>query len=43
MRQFLTFVSVLLGIAMFAAGLVGGIVWMLDRGNRLRDARQLAR
>jgi len=36
-------VSVLLGIAMFAAGLVGGAVWMLDRGNRLRDANQPAR
>jgi glycosyltransferase 2 family protein len=27
-------VSVLLGIAMFAAGLVGGVVWILDRGKR---------
>jgi uncharacterized membrane protein YbhN (UPF0104 family) len=36
-------VSVLLGIAMFAAGLVGGVVWLLDRGNRLRDANQPAR
>lgn len=36
-------VSVLLGIAMFAAGLVGGVVWMLDRGKRLRDAGQPAR
>jgi hypothetical protein len=29
-------VSVLLGIAMFAAGLVGGVVWILDRGKRHR-------
>jgi uncharacterized membrane protein YbhN (UPF0104 family) len=27
-------VSVLLGIAMFAAGLLGGVVWILDRGKR---------
>jgi uncharacterized membrane protein YbhN (UPF0104 family) len=29
-------VSVLLGIAMFAAGIVGGVVWILDRGKRHR-------
>jgi len=33
-------VSVLLGLAMFAAGLLGGIIWILDRGKRLRDGRQ---
>jgi hypothetical protein len=36
-------VSVLLGIAMFAAGLVGGVVWILDRGKQFRDGRQPAR
>ncbi len=36
-------VSVLLGITMFAAGLVGGAIWILDRGKRLRDAHQPAR
>jgi pseudouridine-5'-phosphate glycosidase len=29
-------VSLLLGIAIFAAGLVGGVVWILDRGKRHR-------
>lgn len=29
-------VSVLLGIAMFAAGLLGGVIWILDRGKRHR-------
>ena len=33
-------VSVLLGIATFAAGLVGGVIWILDRGKRMREARQ---
>ncbi len=36
-------VSVLLGIAMFAAGLLGGVIWILDRGKRFRDGRQPAR
>ena len=36
-------VSVLLGIAMFAAGLVGGVIWILDRGKQFRDGRQPAR
>ena len=36
-------VSVLFGLAMFAAGLVGGAVWILDRGRRLREARQAPR
>ncbi len=31
-------VSILLGIAMFAAGLVGGLVWILDRGKRRLQA-----
>ena len=33
-------VSVLLGIATFAAGLVGGVIWILDRGKRMREAHQ---
>ena len=36
-------VSLLFGIAMFAAGLPGGAIWILDRGRRSRDARQPAR
>jgi uncharacterized membrane protein YbhN (UPF0104 family) len=36
-------VSVLLGIAMFAAGLLGGVLWILDRGKRFRDDRQPVR
>ena len=36
-------VSVLFGIAMFAAGLLGGVIWILDRGKRFRDGRQPAR
>jgi len=36
-------VSVLYGIAIFAAGLPGGAIWILDRGRRFRDARQAAR
>ena len=36
-------VSVLLGIAMFAAGLVGGGVWILDPGRQFRNGRQRAR
>jgi len=36
-------VSVLFGIAMFAAGLLGGVIWILDRGKRLRNGRQPAR
>lgn len=36
-------ISVLLGIATFAAGLPGSIVWILDRGKRIRDARQPTR
>lgn len=36
-------VSVLFGIATFAAGLPGGVIWILDRGRRFRDARQPAR
>jgi glycosyltransferase 2 family protein len=35
-------VSVLLGIATFAAGLIGGVIWILDRGKRMREARQPA-
>jgi len=33
-------VSVLLGIATFAAGLPGGVIWILDHGKRVREARQ---
>jgi uncharacterized membrane protein YbhN (UPF0104 family) len=36
-------VSVLLGIALFAAGLPGGIIWIMDRGKQIREARQTAR
>jgi hypothetical protein len=36
-------VSMLFGIAAFAAGLVGGLVWILDRGRQVRDSRQVAR
>ena len=36
-------VSMLFGIAAFAAGLVGGFVWILDRGRQFRDSRQVAR
>jgi len=36
-------VSMLFGIAAFAAGLVGGLVWILDRGRQFRDNRQVAR
>jgi hypothetical protein len=36
-------VSVLFGIAQFTAGLLGGAIWILDRGKRLRDGRQPAR
>ncbi len=36
-------VSVLLGIVAFLAGIPGGIAWILDRGKRMRDARQSAR
>jgi uncharacterized membrane protein YbhN (UPF0104 family) len=36
-------VSVLLGIALFAAGLPGGVIWILDRGKQIREARQTAR
>ena len=36
-------VSVLLGIAMFAAGLVGGGVWILDRRKQFRDGHQPVR
>ncbi len=35
-------VSVLLGVAMFAAGLVGGGVWILDRGKELQERHQPA-
>ena len=35
-------VSVLLGIATFAAGLPGGVIWILDHGRRAREARQPA-
>ncbi len=35
-------VSVLLGIATFAAGLPGGVIWILDHGKRVREARQPA-
>jgi hypothetical protein len=31
-------VSVLLGLASFAAGLIGGVVWLLDRGRRRSQA-----
>jgi glycosyltransferase 2 family protein len=33
-------VSVLLGITTFAAGLPGGVIWILDHGKRVREARQ---
>ncbi len=36
-------VSVLLGIALFAAGLPGGVIWIMDRGKQIREARQTAR
>jgi glycosyltransferase 2 family protein len=36
-------VSVLLGIAMFAAGLLGGVVWILDSGKRRRASADQAR
>ena len=36
-------VSLLLGIAMFAAGLLGGGVWVLDRGNRRLASADQAR
>ena len=35
-------VSVLLGIATFTAGLIGGVIWILDRGKRMRETRQEA-
>ena len=36
-------VSVLLGIALFAAGLPGGVVWIMDRGKQIREGRQTGR
>jgi uncharacterized membrane protein YbhN (UPF0104 family) len=36
-------VSVLLGIVLFAAGLPGGVIWIMDRGKQIREARQTAR
>jgi uncharacterized membrane protein YbhN (UPF0104 family) len=36
-------VSVLLGIALFAAGLPGGVIWIMDRGKQIREARQTTR
>ncbi len=35
-------VSVLLGIATFTAGLIGGVIWILGRGKRMRETRQEA-
>jgi uncharacterized membrane protein YbhN (UPF0104 family) len=32
-------ISVLLGVAYFAVGLIGGVVWLLDRGPRRRFQR----
>jgi uncharacterized membrane protein YbhN (UPF0104 family) len=36
-------VSVLLGSVLFAAGLPGGVLWIMDRGKQIREARQTAR
>ena len=36
-------VSVLFGIATFAAGLPGGVIWIFDRNKQRRDGRQPAR
>jgi hypothetical protein len=36
-------VSVLLGIAFFAAGLPGGVIRIMDRGKQIREAPQTAR
>jgi hypothetical protein len=28
---------------LFAAGLPGGVIWIMDRGKQIREARQTAR